>query len=269
MKYKAIFIDCDKTLLNDSHALSEENAAALKECAAAGISVILCSGRSSVNIMNFINTMDIPAVDYFVAFNGCLVCGAGGGVIRQKLLKKGIALEILAALNETELSAIFYNDPAYTVAPRETEWTKVYYEITRLRREIVPECGTVMNDEIPKVLCLGPLDEIEAFRERMQGTIGGRFNMFTSARHMLEFTAIGALKGDALVWLAERMGIAASQVAAIGDNENDISMIRAAGIGAAVANALPSVKEAADVVTRADNNGGAVAEFVREHVIGG
>ena len=268
MKYKAIFIDCDKTLLNDSHALSEENAAALKECAAAGVSVILCSGRSSVNILNFINTMDIPAVEYFVAFNGCLVCDAGGAVIRQKLLKKDIALEILAKLKETKLSPIFYNDPAYTVIERETDWTKAYYEITRLRHEVVSDYAAAMNDEIPKVLCLGPQDEIEAFREHMRDTVGGRFNMFASAQLMLEFTAIGALKGDALVWLAGRMGIGRSQIAAIGDNENDIGMIRAAGIGAAVANALPSVKEAADVVTRADNNGGAVAEFVREHVLG-
>ena len=67
---------------------------------------------------------------------------------------------------------------------------------------------------------------------------------------------------------AARLGIAPEETIAVGDNSNDVSMIRAAGLGCAVANATDEAKAAADYVCQADNNAGAVAEVIEKFVLG-
>ena len=88
-----------------------------------------------------------------------------------------------------------------------------------------------------------------------------------SSMRYLEFNAPGVNKGQALAWLARYLGIPLEKTIAIGDNENDMEMIKMAGLGIAVQNALPDVKEAADVVTTKDFSQGAVAEAIERFVL--
>lgn len=74
-------------------------------------------------------------------------------------------------------------------------------------------------------------------------------------------------KGAALVELCDRLGIGAADAAAAGDEANDVSMIRAAGLGVAMANAVPAAKEAADYVTQRDNNHDGIEEVIRKFML--
>ena len=83
----------------------------------------------------------------------------------------------------------------------------------------------------------------------------------------LELNAPGVTKGQALLNLAETLGYSREQVMACGDSDNDLAMIRAAGLGVAMGNAEPEVKAAADVIV-ADNNHDGVAEAIHRYILG-
>lgn len=80
--------------------------------------------------------------------------------------------------------------------------------------------------------------------------------MSSSIPNNLEINAAGADKGGALIRLAARLGIPREATMSFGDGENDLSMIRMAGIGVAMANGEESVKEAADYITETNNEAG-------------
>lgn len=91
------------------------------------------------------------------------------------------------------------------------------------------------------------------------------YSVFKSQANLLEIVAQGVNKGNILKELADYLKIAPSEVMAIGDQENDLSMIEFAGIGVAMGNAVPQVKAKADQIT-ADNNHDGVAEAIYQFI---
>ena len=83
----------------------------------------------------------------------------------------------------------------------------------------------------------------------------------------LELNAPGVTKGQALLTLAGTLGYSREQVMACGDSDNDLAMIKAAGLGVAMGNAEPEVKAAADVIV-SDNNHDGVAEAIHRFILG-
>ena len=82
------------------------------------------------------------------------------------------------------------------------------------------------------------------------------FNAVTGGINNIEISDSAATKGDAMMWLAERLGIDREQIVTFGDSENDITMIKMAGTGVAMGNALDEVKAAADAVTQTNDDDG-------------
>ena len=79
---------------------------------------------------------------------------------------------------------------------------------------------------------------------------------------IIELNSIHASKGNALCTLCKKLGISMENVLAIGDNENDISMLQAAGTAVAMANATPEVKACADFITQQDNDHDGLSEAI-------
>ena len=87
------------------------------------------------------------------------------------------------------------------------------------------------------------------------------FNAVTGGIRNLEISDITATKGDAMLWLAERLDIKADEIVSFGDSENDITMLQLAGRGVAMANALDDVKKATDIITLSNDDDG-VADYL-------
>jgi Cof subfamily protein (haloacid dehalogenase superfamily) len=88
-----------------------------------------------------------------------------------------------------------------------------------------------------------------------------------SSDRYVEFNLKGVDKGTASLLLGEKLGIKRDEIMAIGDNNNDLKMIKAAGLGISVANGITAVKEMADIVTTRTNNEGAIAEVLNQFVL--
>jgi hydroxymethylpyrimidine pyrophosphatase-like HAD family hydrolase len=87
-----------------------------------------------------------------------------------------------------------------------------------------------------------------------------------SSNRYLEFNKKGVNKGAGLLRLADLLGIDHKDTIAIGDNYNDLAMIKAAGLGVGVANTIESMKPECDVITERDCDHGAVAEVIEKYV---
>lgn len=96
----------------------------------------------------------------------------------------------------------------------------------------------------------------------------GRLEMARSGEHFLEVTRAGVSKGAGAARLAEMLGVSREQVMAIGDQGNDLSMLRWAGLGVAMGHAPDYVKAAADVVTGDNGPGEGVASAIERFILG-
>lgn len=109
------------------------------------------------------------------------------------------------------------------------------------------------------------LDGREVLRKELMAI--PELSISSSVYNNLEVNAKGADKGAALLWLADYLGIDREETMSFGDGENDIPMIKAAGIGVAMGNALDTVKAAADTVTLTNDEDG-VAAAIRKFIFG-
>ena len=94
-----------------------------------------------------------------------------------------------------------------------------------------------------------------------------QLDAFCSCQAYLEIIPRGLSKGNALVQLAQRLGIPIENTVAAGDAANDLSMLRAAGAGVAMCNGTDEAKAAADAVTCRDNNHDGIAEIIEKYLV--
>ena len=106
---------------------------------------------------------------------------------------------------------------------------------------------------------------LKQFAQQMDPALKEGLEISFSSDRYIEINAAGVNKGEGLRMLAEMLSIDMAQTMAIGDNFNDLEMIRAAGIGMAVANAPEEIRAAADIVLQADHEHDAVAEAIRQY----
>jgi Cof subfamily protein (haloacid dehalogenase superfamily) len=114
------------------------------------------------------------------------------------------------------------------------------------------------------VMC-DPAD-MPQLREKVSQHVDGSAGIVLSSPFLLEIIPLGTSKGAGLAWLLDHLGIPAEEVLALGDAENDVEMLRLAGIGVAMANAMPMVKAAADYIVSSNDQDG-VAEALERFVL--
>ena len=107
---------------------------------------------------------------------------------------------------------------------------------------------------------------LEKIAKDLEPITGDTFVSYSSNRY-LEFNQQGVNKGQGLLRLAEILGVDPKDTIAIGDNDNDLTMIRAAGLGCCVSNATATVKENSDYIAGADCDEGGVAEIIEKFVL--
>ena len=119
---------------------------------------------------------------------------------------------------------------------------------------------------ILKMLAIDDADKLDFVEKTVQTTFRGKIFAPRSRARLLEIVNAKVNKGEALRFVAEHFGIKREEVMAIGDSNNDIAMLEYAGVGVAMENASPRVKEVADVMTKSNEEDG-VAFAIREYIL--
>lgn len=267
---KAIFLDLDGTLFTDDKKFSAGNRKAIEDALRLGHKIIISTGRP-------LASAKVQAQELGFTKEGCYVIAFNGGEIydmyhRKTIFRKTLPMplvrRIFDAAREQGLHCQTYTDKEI-VTEHDTEAVKRYSSITKLPYRVVPDVAAFLREEPVKLLVID-YDNPQSLHEYQKKTADwadGVVNRFFSAREYLEHVAPNITKGAAVSFLCDYTGIPLCNTIAAGDAENDISMIRAAGIGCAMKNAEDNVKKAADYITERDNNQDGVAEIIKKFVL--
>ena len=147
----------------------------------------------------------------------------------------------------------------------------LYCTTLKLPKRIVTDIRKDLTEEPSKIIALEFKDpeKVARFREWIKPQFEGELDVFGSSKFMLEVVPHGVNKGSGLQNLCSLLDIPVENSISAGDAENDEAMIRAAGIGCAMANAMPYLKDIADYVTERDCDHSGVAEILYKFCITG
>ncbi len=270
--YKLVASDLDETLLDDNHEIPQRVIDAVTRAGELGVRFVPATGRPFGSVSGVLKTLGLYGNpdDYVISFNGgCLTRNSEGTPLATCSLSRETAEALYQAGRAYDVCMHVYTlDKVYLYNYLDEE--RKYIEGRMNIVETFEESLEFLGDEpVVKLLYMRrDLDYLHKIEAEMAeaGTTAGLDVCYSGDRY-LEFNAPGINKGAGLASLAERLGISMDEVIAVGDNSNDVSMIAAAGMGCAVANATDEAKAAANYVCEADNNAGAVAEVIEKFVL--
>lgn len=268
---RLIAFDLDETLLNAEKILTARNRTALERAADKGILIVPTTGRLLKGVPAEIR--DFPFLRYAVTINGAAVFDVTTG---ENLYSAEIplddAIEIMSYLDQFPIIYDCYQDNTGWMTRTMWEQAEVfapnayYVRSIRTNRAPVPDLKEFLKERGNSVqkIQLFALDPV--LRTTLLQEIPRRFAnlaVSSSVTRNVEINHKDANKGAALLALASHLGLDRSQVMAFGDGLNDVSMIRAAGIGVAMQNAVEEVKAAADLITGSCEDSG-VAQTIEK-----
>jgi Cof subfamily protein (haloacid dehalogenase superfamily) len=271
MKYRLLAIDIDGTLVNSRDELTPDTRNALVRASEAGIDLVLATGRRYSRTLPLVEPLgiDVP----LITASGALVKDAFD---HRTFYRADFEPELLRGVCR-RLDALGY-DPLLC-ADTYCEHFDFYHavELPKIRRwelaeylEMNPEDGRLLPDMLDRpppgvflAFTFGPKDEMLAAEAVLHREFPGQIstNVLRSPRYrgfLVEIVPANVSKWSAIRRLAESRSIAIGEICAVGDDVNDLDMIRAAGLGIAMGNAVPEVKVAADRIAPTHDEDGLV-----------
>lgn len=272
-KYKMVVMDMDYTLLNKQKEVSKRNKEALKKAMEKDVHMVVATGRIYTSARFYAKLLGINTP--IIASNGAIIREEyTNNTLFKSVLLDEIAIKMAGLCRKYDLYCHLYSDnTVYTekitnISLRYTEWNEKLEEEDKIKIEVVDRLEDTIKKEKGKVLKAVVVDKDEdklrAIRNEILTT--GIASVSQSLRDNLEVMNKGINKGNAIRILCELYGISNEEVIAIGDNENDISMIEYAGMGIAMGNAAECLKEKADYIT-GDYQEDGVAQAIEKFIL--
>ena len=268
MNYKMIFSDMDGTLLSNDFEISSANKDAIRQAKEKGVGFVLCTGRGFFGVKKHAELLELTGQKgaYAICQNGSTVYDLENlELSARQSFAPSIMDPISRSARKMELETYYYDNLLF-MAESETQRIRDYCRVMNTKMRLLPK-PEEYEGEFTKCLVCGPREKLLQLRSEMAHLEEGDLDCYFSGPMFMEYVKKGVSKGNAMELMAKNAGISLDQVIAIGDSDNDISMIRRAGMGVAVANADETVKRVADYVTttRCDQN--AVAEVIRKFIL--
>lgn len=263
--YKMIAIDLDGTLFTDELAISPGTAAAVQKAIELGTVVTIATGRmfSSAKLVAQQLGIDAPLITY----QGAMIKAVGeADALYERAVSPDIAQQLIGIAREKNIHLqVYQNDILYGAA--ETDKLIAYAEAVQVPYAIEPDLIKLAQKGFTKLLFIDEPDVLDLLQKELQSIFGGSAYIEKSKKNYLEVTHPEANKGTALLFLADQLGIDRSEIIGIGDNHNDFELVKAAGFGIAMGNAVQEVKEIADYTSLSNNDEGirhAIDKFILE-----
>ena len=269
MSIRLIALDLDNTLFDDNKCVSPLNKKAILAAKARGVKVVITTGRPLAAIGNLLEELGLATSDdYSITFNGGLIQTNTGRVLAEARLSYEELAKIFEVLSPLDLPMdVICGDTVYSLQTGHRP--SLYPQANPALRFIPIQSLADLPREVPyhKVVCVQEEDYLNQQIQLLPDTLRDAFEVFKSREIILEIMPKGIHKAYGLEKLSQLLGIASCDVMAIGDEENDLTMIEWAGFGVAMKNAIPKLKALAQVVTKEDNNHSGVAEAMTKYVL--
>ncbi|MDT7952497.1 MAG: HAD family hydrolase [Acetobacteraceae bacterium] len=260
MTIKLVVSDVDGTIVRTDKSVAASTVAAAGRLREAGLPLSIVSARPPRGMAYITEALGLTGP--LAGFNGGRVLAPDGTILSEHAVPETAARETLAFFESKGLFVFLFSGDDWLIgAP---DGPHVAHEAHTVRFDPVvvgsfePYLGSVLK-------MVGVSDDaglLAAAEAELQERLGDRATAKRSQTYYLDLTATEANKGNAIRLLADGQGIDVSQIAVIGDMENDVPMFTTAGFSVAMGNASDGVKARASASTAADNDGGGWAEAV-------
>lgn len=270
MKYLCIF-DLDETLLSSDKNISAENIEAIHKLSEMGVGVTIATGRSQFLFRKYAEQLSIT-LPVITCNGGILFSPQNAEIIWKNTIEDIDVRNLLSYLFEQRADFLAYSDHM-VYFPQGSKKISVFHNYNKtvpadrqapLQEITYDYLSTASNQSLPniaKILLYNASDEQTAYLKSVSG-----LEVVSSMEKCLDIMKKGTTKGNALVSLAELLQIPLQNIAAFGDNENDISMFTSGVLGIAMGNSSAFVRKKARYVTGTNNESG-VAQGIYKYVL--
>ena len=259
MHYRLLALDVDGTLLDPSGELRPTVRDTVMAVQQRGLQVVLCTGRRFRTARPLAQALQLDAP--LVVHNGALVKDlASGQTLQQAYIPIDMYHQALALLRRLSTPMVYIDafhenvDILTESMERAHPFQREYLTDQFAHCRIVDDIAIPLAHGVILMSIMADGTSLQALRLIAEETLGarGRVHLLMNKNYqgyILEILQAGVSKWQALQQLAAQQGIAPEEIVAVGDDHNDLDMIRYAGLGIAMGNAVPEVKAAADAVT--------------------
>ena len=269
MSYRVLALDLDGTLTNSEKIITPRTRKALLEAADAGTTIVLASGRPTVGIWPLARELELEKR------GGCILSYNGGKIIDcksgQTLVQHAFPPEVIPTVctfaRYWNVVALTYDADGIVTEQPDNPYVQEEARINKIPVRKVDDLAAEITWPINKLLLVGDPVDMPHVEELMQQEFAGRLSIYRSAPFFIETMPLGVEKSASLSLLLKAKGLFPKDLMACGDGWNDLPMIQFAGLGVAMANAVPQVRAAADYVTE-DNDHDGVGLAVEKFILG-
>lgn len=260
MGYKGLVMDIDGTLYNSAKRITEATRRAVFRAREAGKIIAIASGRPVAGIADVSRTLDFAGKGGFViAYNGGRIVNMQTGeILSETTLPADIVPEIAALAAEYRAPVVGHAPEMMVTACPSDEIIQLAARLNHLHLETIPSLAGYTAQPLYKCILTGSDKRLAALESIAVKRFEGRLSVYRSEPYFLEILPFGIDKAHGLDLLAAHLGLTKDDFIACGDGFNDLSMIRHAGLGVAMANAQRIVRENADYITGSCDEDGLV-----------
>lgn len=261
MAYEVIVLDLDGTLTNSKKEITPRTKEALFRIQEEGVRVVLASGRPTPGVMPLARELRLEEYGgYILSYNGARIINvATEKLIYNAAIPKELIPEIYEASKEFATGIITYTKDKIVVGSKLDEYIAIEQGINKIPYWIPEDFVGTITFPVNKFLLTGDGKRMEVVVTELQKRFGEKLNIFRSEPFFIEIMPPNIDKAYSLSKLLEHLHYSRKQMICCGDGFNDISMLRYAGLGVAMANAQPEVKAVADYITLSNEEDGVAA----------
>ncbi|GIN74140.1 5-amino-6-(5-phospho-D-ribitylamino)uracil phosphatase YcsE [Bacillus sp. J14TS2] len=242
VKYKVLALDLDETVLTRNKGVSGANKQWIKRAADAGVVVVLTTGRGLQRVERIRQELGLESP--MVLANGAEIWSKPGELVKRFYIEQKDIRMLHAMALESGGTFWGYNDTDHV---KMEDWADDIFATNFFK------FGISHNDE----------QIVRQLREKLKNS--ETLNITWSSSRVVEISLVNVSKATGIQKLCEHLGIEMAEVMAIGDNRNDLELIKAAGLGIAMGNAEKELKEVADQITTTNEEDG-VAQAIQTYL---
>ena len=265
MAYEILVLDIDGTLTTSEKKISKETLYAVLATQERGHKVVLASGRPTPGIRALAKEIKLQEFGGFIlSYNGAKIINCQTEeVIYQKKLPQDVIPALYEAALEFGVGIITYEDTGVVVGTARDKYMELEAKINNMPLHDVDNFAEYVTFDVNKCLMTGDPEHLAEVEQKMKERFGHILNIYRSEPFFLEIVPQNVDKADSLKHLLDHLGLSHTQMISCGDGYNDLTMIQYAGLGVAMANAQQVVKEAANYITRSNDDNG-VAHVIQK-----
>lgn len=268
MNYRMIVLDLDGTLTNSKKQITPHTRQTLIRAQQQGVKVVLASGRPTYGIAPIADQLELAAYGgYILAYNGGeIIDWKDRGVLHAQVLDPEVIPYMYRCAKENGFAIVTYRDNYVITETPDDEYVQKEAILNVMQTLKVDNFLEAIDFPVPKCLIVGEAERLLRLEKVMYEDLKQTNEVYRSEPYFLELVPKGIDKARSLAVLLNKVGIRREEVIACGDGFNDLSMIRFAGLGVAMQNAQPVVREAADFITLSNDEDG-VAHVLERFVL--